>query len=589
MHQYNKELASIFNQMAAMYRYLGIEERFRMIAYQKAARAIASLPADITQYLRDDTIEDIPGIGEGIANKVREYIATGRIGKYEQLKDMVPHDIIDMMDISGFGPQSLKKIHQQLNIRTKGELVEALRSGSVAKLKGFGSRKVENMMRGLKLHKTLEERMLLWEALEAGEKILAGLKQLPEVKQAGLAGSVRRMKETIGDIDILVACEEKHRKKVVAGFTGSPLVQTVLAKGSTRASVVLRETGRQVDLRLVGEHEWGSALQYFTGSKEHNIHLRTIAKDMGYKISEYGIYKTEGNRRVGGKTEEEIYETLGLRLMPPEMREDKGEIELAMKGKVPRLVTLDDLRGDLQMHTTWSDGTNNIEELAHYVKSRFPYDYIALTDHSKSARVAGGLDERQILEQVEAVREVNHKLGCEFVKTGIEVDILPDGSLDIAGEVLAQLDWVTASIHSNFKKDNTDRIVRACENPYVACIGHPTGRLIGLREPYKVNMGKVIEAARHTHTALEINAQPERMDLNDEMARNAREQGVKLVISTDSHGLAQFSFMKLGIAIARRAWCTKKDILNTGSWTRVQEFVRHKREKVPEPSSFSKS
>ena len=329
-------------------------------------------------------------------------------------------------------------------------------------------------------------------------------------------------------------------------------------------------------MRIVNEDEWGAALQYFTGSKEHNIHLRTIAKDKGYKISEYGIFNIKNEKKVAGKTEEEIYRTLGFQMIPPEMREDKGEIELAGKNKIPKLVSLQDIKGDLQMHSVWSDGISTIEEIVKYVKKNFAYQYIALTDHSKSSRIANGMDEKQLLKQIKTIEQLNEKLGERFVKTGIEVDILPDGTLDIADEVLAQLDWVTAAIHSNFNRDNTERIIRACENPFVYCIGHPTGRLIGSREPYKVDMKKVIEVAKKTGTALEINAQPTRMDLNDELAMQAREKNVQLIISTDSHAPDNFNFMKLGVYIARRAWCTSDDILNTKSWKEIEQFKKQK-------------
>jgi DNA polymerase (family 10) len=578
MERNNKELAAIFHDMATIYHYQGSEDRFRVLAYEKASRVIGNMQEDITDYAKSGTLKEISGIGEGISEKIEEYLRTGKISKYEDLKREVPHNIMEMMEITGFGPQSLKRIHSELNIDNKEDLIKALQDGSVAHMKGFGQKKVEKMLRGLKLHKTVEEKMLLWNALEIGEDIVAQLKQLPEVKQVELAGSLRRKKETIGDIDILVSCAEKSRKKIVDFFTGAGLAKRVLAKGDTKASIIQRSSGKQVDLRLVNENDWGSALQYFTGSKEHNVHLRTIARDKGYKISEYGIFTIKNEKRIAGKTEDEIYKTLGFQVMPPEMREDSGEIELSAKGKIPKLVSLNDIRGDLHMHTTWSDGARTIEEIARYVLKNLPYEYIAITDHSKSTRVAGGMDDKQVLKQLKEIDRVNKKLGANFIKKGIEVDILPDGKLDLSDETLSQLDWVTASIHSNFKSDNTDRIIKACNNPYVSCIGHPTGRLIGSREPYTVNMEKVFEAAKLTGTALEINSQPQRMDLNDELARAAREKGIKLVITTDSHDTGQFDYMKLGISIARRAWCNTDDILNTRSWSEIEKLFRKKRQ-----------
>lgn len=574
----NKNISAIFNGMSAVYKYLGRDNKFRALAYGKAAKVIDSLVDDIKVYVANNTLEELPGIGEGIAHKIEEYIKTGKIKKYEELKQTTPLELMDMFDISGFGPQSLKRIHDELKISTKEKLINALHDGTIAKIKGFGQKKVDNMLRGLKLHKTIEDRMLLWDAMEAGEKILNSLKRLPEVRQAGVAGSLRRKKETIGDIDILIACNDKDRNKLANYFSRADFVKQILVKGDTKVSILLKESGRQVDLRIVNETEWGSALLYFTGSKEHNIHLRTIAKEKGYKISEYGIFKSENGEKITGNSEEEIYHTLGFQFIPPEMREDRGEIELASKNNIPKLISIKDIKGDLQMHSNWSDGINSIEEIANHIRKNFSYQYIVLTDHSKSSRIANGMNEKQILEQVKAIESVNKKIGTSFVKSGLEVDILPDGTLDISDEILSQLDWVTASIHSNFNGDNTGRIVKACQNPYVCCIGHPTGRLIGTREPYIIDIEKIALAALKTNTALEINAQPTRMDLNEELVNVARKKGVKFVISSDSHALSNFDFMPLGVYVARRAWCTMDDILNSKSWQEVKQFKKRKLE-----------
>lgn len=573
----NKKLGKIFSDMSNIYQYSNGKQRFRALAYERAAKVISELQDDITVYAKNKKLDELPGVGESISEKIDEYLTTGKIGKYETLKKSVPIDLLELMNITGFGPKSLKTIHEELHINDQKQLIKALQDGRISKLKGFGKKKVDNMLHSLKLHKTVEERMLLWNALQAGNIILEAFKKMKDVKHAELAGSLRRRKETIGDIDVLVASDAKSRKKIITTFVSLPFVKEILARGDTKASVIIEEYNKQVDVRIVNPDEWGSALLYFTGSKEHNVHLRTIARGKGYKISEYGLFEAKTGRQIACATEEEIYQKLGFDWIPPEMREEKGELEIAAAKKVPALIELKDIRGDLQMHSTWSDGAMEIEELARYVSTHYPYEYIVLTDHSKSVRIAGGMNEMQFLDQIKVIREVNRKLGNDLIKAGTEVDIMPDGSLDLNDELLKQLDWVCASIHYGFTHDNTERIISACRNKYVNCIGHPTGRIIGQREGYPVNWEKVFTIAKQTGTAMEINCQVDRMDLNDELAKMAVEKGVKLVISTDSHQAQNFAFMPLGVFIARRAWCTKKDILNTRSWDQVRNFAEQKR------------
>ncbi|HSN08228.1 MAG TPA: DNA polymerase/3'-5' exonuclease PolX, partial [Hanamia sp.] len=518
----NKELGKIFNDMSHIYQYKNGKQKFRAIAYEKAARVINDLQDDIAAYNDIDQLEEIPGVGLSIAEKINEYIKTGKIKKFESLKKTVPIDMLELMNISGFGPQSLKRIHQRLKINKRDEVIKALQDGRISRIKGFGKKKADNMLRSLKLHKAVEERMLLWPAMEAGNKVLDEFKKMTEVQQAELAGSLRRKKETIGDIDILVASDEKNRKKIIAKFVTLPLIKEVLAKGDTKASVIIKEFNKQVDVRIIQPDEWGSALLYFTGSKEHNVQLRTIARDKGYKISEYGLFDIKTGKRIACTTEEEIYKKLEFAWIPPEMREQKGELDLAAKNKIPSLVTLADIKGDMQMHSTWSDGTMDIDNLAQFVLGHYPYEYIVLTDHSKSERIAGGMKEEQFMEQAKEIRRVNNKLNKDFLKRGVEVDIMADGSLDLKDDLLEQLDWVCASVHSGFTHDNTERIIAACENKLVNCIGHPSGRLMGRREAYPVNWQKVFRVAKQTNTAFEINCQADRMDLNDELARMAR-------------------------------------------------------------------
>ncbi len=576
MTESNQKLSQLFHDLASIYRFLGGENPFRSIAYQNASRSIQGLPEDIAHYIEQNTLGEIPGIGKSLEHDIIEFQKTGKISRFEKFKKKVPFELMQLMDIRGFGPQSLKRLYKELHLENKEQVIRALKDGSIRELKGFGDVKIENMLRGLKLHKALEERMLLWDALQYGEEILTELRNVSGVKSAELAGSLRRKKETVGDFDILIAAAPGTRRKIIEYFISSSFAKKVLAKGDTKVSVLLKRNGRQMDLRIVDESEWGAALQYFTGSKEHNIHLRSIARNKGYRISEYGIFNIGNEKRIAGKTEDEIYGALGMQTIPPEMREDRGEIQMAMRHEISALIELGDIKGDLQMHSNWSDGDMTLDELVEFVKKKYSYEYIAVTDHTKTSRIAGGMDEKGFLEQIEAVRKVNAKLGNQFLKAGAEVDILPDGSLDLSDEVLEQLDWVTASIHSSFTRDNTDRLIKACENPYVQCIGHPTGRLIGKREPYLLEISKLIEAAKETGTTLEINAQPDRMDLNDELAALARQSSVKLVISTDSHKAVDFDFMRLGVFVAKRAWCTADDILNTRSWRDIQTIVRKK-------------
>lgn len=575
----NIRLAELFREMSLMYKYIGLQERFRFLAFQKASRVIKALPRSVRNYTPEE-ITALPGIGESITRSIKEYLASGTIRRYEHLRKKTPYQLMEIMEIKGMGPQTLKKIVSRLRVKTRDEFVEALQAGKIGKLQGFGPDKIETMLRGLKLYKEAEDRILLWDALALGEKITDWLRKCPGVIKAEAAGSLRRRKETIGDIDVLVACKDEHRAGIIKYFTSGRFVGRVILKGEQRASIVLSDPKKQVDLRLINGNNWGAALQYFTGSREHNIHLRTIARNSGFKISEYGIFKLDTMERLGGLTEEDIYTTLGYQIMPPEMREDKGEITLSQNHTIPSVVNVTDIKGDFHVHSTWSDGLCTPGEIYRHLREQFKYDYCVITDHSRSSRIAKGMDEKQILEQVKELKALNKKMGIDFIKTGIEVDILKDGSLDISNEVLAQLDWVTAAVHSHFEEDTTERIIRACENPFVCCIGHPTGRLIGHRPAYKLDISKLIDSAHRTGTALEINAQPARMDLKDDYAMEARRRGVKLVIGTDSHTLKDFNFMSLGISIARRAWCTSKDILNTRNWSEIEQFKAVKRKRT---------
>ncbi len=581
MYNINKDLADIFYKMAAIYDFKG--ETFRARAYERAAHIIEDLPEDIRHYIEEGKLQNIRGIGSGIASKIEEYVKTGKISKYEELKKEIPEDFIELIDFPGIGAKSLKRISEELGITTKDELIEALKDGRVAKLKGFGEKKVENMLKALKMYEIANKRMLLWHALELANHIVDQLKQLKEVNKIEVAGSIRRRKATIGDIDILVSAKDEDRNKIMDYFANLPEVKEVLVKGDKKTSVIIKTNSgreRQVDLRIFRDDEWGAALQYFTGSKQHNVKVRNLAKEKGLKLNEYGVFKVDTNEKIAGKTEEEVYNAIGLPYIVPELREDRGEVEAALEGKLPKLVELSDIKGDMHVHSNWSDGFNSLDEIANFVKNKYNYEYIVITDHSKSQRVAHGLDEERLIKEIEEIRKLNQMLGFDFIKIGSEVDILLDGSLDFSDDVLSKLDFVVASVHSHFNRDNTDRILKAMENPYVNVIGHPTGRLIGIREGYPVDLEAVIKKAKETGTALEINAQPLRMDLDDIWIRRAVDEGVMLTISTDSHNLGSFEYMKQGVWLARRGWATKENILNTRSWEDVKKFVNEKRKKL---------
>lgn len=574
--QYNRELAELFHRMAACYRYRGPKDRFRAIAYEAASKNIQGMKDDIGSYATDvKTLDKLAGIGESIAEKIIEYVSTGKVHSYEKLVKEIPVGLLELMDVTGCGPSTVKILHRKLGITNKEELARAIGEGRLKGLRGFGERKIENLLRGLKLYKEGQQRMLLPDALLMGNLAIDAIRKVKGVARAELAGSLRRWKETIGDIDIVVCAKRKDWKQIMDEILEWEMVGRVLARGETRISFLLQRNHVQVDVRLVHEDEFGAALLYFTGSKEHNLKLRAWAKSKGWKLNEYGVFDVATGRKLAGSTEEEIYELFGLQYIPPELREQRGEIEAARRHELPTLIEPGDMRGDLQMHSKWSDGVEDIESIAAHVMKNFPgYEYIVLTDHSPSQRIAGGLKPEEFRRQFEEIDRVNKKLGRPFVKKGVEVDILANGELDLPSELLKEFEWVTAAIHSGFTKDNTDRLMKACEHPSVNCIAHPSGRLIGKREGYPVDWRRLFGKLKSTGTAIEINAQPDRLDLRDQLVNEAINHGVAICISTDAHSLGHFSYMELGVAVARRGWCTAGNVLNTRSWKRLQDFRR---------------
>ena len=564
----NREIADLLEEMADILEFKG-ENPFKISAYRKASRIIGDLTQDIEEIAEQGKLKEIPGIGEGMAQKIVEYLKTGKISKFEEARKGVSDELIAIMDIPGMGPKTLSMLHREKGISNLSQLEKALEDGSLRGLFGIGEKKIENIKRGIQLLKQSKGRMNLGIAFPLAKRIVEALREKTGSKSIEWAGSLRRMKENIGDIDILATGPDME--KIVHVFTHLPEVKEVLASGQTKASVIV-EGGTQIDLRVVEEDSYGAALQYFTGSKAHNIHLRGIAKAKGIKINEYGVFK--GKKKVGGKDEKDIYRALGMDWMEPELREDRGEIEAAQKGRLPKLVQESDIKGDLHVHSKWSDGTSSIEEVARAAQGR-GYQYVAITDHSKSLRIAHGLDESRLMKQMEEIDRVNEKLKGFQILKGTEVDILAEGRLDFPEKVLEKFDMVVASIHSGFKQDRakmTKRIIQAFENPYLHIFAHPTGRLLGARDPYEVEMDELIEAAKKFGKVLEINAYFERLDLDDIHCRKAKEMGIQVAISTDSHHPDQMWMMSLGVAVAKRGWLEKKDVLNTLSLKEILKW-----------------
>lgn len=563
----NRAIAAMFNDIADMLE-IKAESPYRITAYRRAARSLEGLTEDIAAVAERGKLEEIPGVGKSTAEKILEFLKTGTCAYYEELRKQLPAGITTLMTVSEVGPKTAMLLHEKLGIDSIEELEQAARKGLVRDLPRMGAKTEGNILKGIALLRRSKERLPIGAVLPLSREIVDALRGLTAVKQISVAGSLRRMRETIGDIDILVT--SSRPEKVMDVFTTLPRVKQVLAKGPTRSSVIL-DTGIQADVRVVEPEAFGAALQYFTGSKEHNVKVREKAVRKQLKVNEYGVFRVKDDRRTAGKTEEEVYQAVGLPWIPPEIREDQGEIELADRGALPRLVDLKDIRGDLQMHTRWSDGSDSLEAMAKAARE-LGYEFIAITDHSQSLKFVGGVPIDEVREHVKIAKRASDKAGIT-VLMGTECDILPDGRLDYPDEVLKELDVVVASVHSRMRmaeEEMTARIVKALDNPHVDILGHPTGRRLGSRDAYAVNVERLIEAAGRTNTALEINASPQRLDLNDMHARMARERGVSLAISTDAHNRYQLSYMEYGVAIARRAWLEPKHVINT---LPLKEFI----------------
>lgn len=560
----NQELAQIFYEIAEFLEMEGVA--FKPYAYQKVAIVLEGLEENVEDIYKvggKKDLEKIPGVGKNIAESIEEYLKTGKIKYYQQLKKKTPVNIKELTAVEGLGPRKIKILYQKLGIRNLKDLEKSAKTGEVACLFGFGKKSEKNILEGIDFLKKSKGRFLLGDILPIVEEIEGKIRNLKEIQQISVAGSVRRKKETIGDVDFLVTT--KNPSKIMDFFVSLPDVIKIWSKGSTKASIRMRQ-GFDVDLRAVPRKSYGSALQYFTGSKEHNIATRRIAINKGLKLNEYGIFS--GKKMVGGETEGQVYKTLGMVWIPPEMRENQGEIEKSLKNELPKLVELKDIKGDLHCHSDWNGGENSILELAEAAMVR-GYQYLGISDHTKFLRIENGLDEKKLARQRKEINNLNLKFKNEKLKfkilQGAETNILNDGSVDIDDEALKKLDYAIGGIHSGLKMPKqrmTERIIKAMKNPFIKIISHPTGRILKKRDEYQVDFDKILRAAREFKVALEVNSYPERLDLKDVNIKKTIEAGVKLAINTDSHHKNQFKFIEFGVFQARRGWAQKKDVIN---------------------------
>ena len=553
------------------------EDHFRINTYRKVARTISDMPTDIEILLASGELAKTPGIGKSSLAKIQEFVKTGTITAHKELLSKIPPTLIELLSIPGMGPKGVKTVYEKLNVKSIAELKGAIESGNFAQLHGFGDKKAEGIIKGIEFLEKSTGRIRLDQAHEAAELVCEFLTNLTGVQKIQPAGSLRRYAETVGDVDILVAAGKGGQ--IIQAFTSAQFVQEVLAAGPTKGSAIVQTQTApiHVDVRVVPQESFGAASQYFTGSKEHNVRLREIAVKAKLKLNEYGLFKAD--KMIAGAVEEEIYQKLGLDYIEPLLREDRGEIDAARTHSLPELIRQEDIKGDLHVHTNASDGTCDISEIARAAES-IGYKYICITDHSHSSAIAHGLSAKQLADQIKHIRRVNEQLKGITIFAGTEIDILADGSLDFDNQLLAELDFVVASIHSGLaspRQKVTSRTLKAMDNPYVNCIGHPTGRLISQREPMDIDIAAIIRHAAETQTALEVNAHPWRLDLKDIHCRMAIEAGVKLVINTDAHSAGGLGLMHFGVATAARGWATKADILNTFSAAKIRNWVCGKR------------
>jgi len=570
----NQEIAKIFNEIGDILEIKG-DNPFRIRAYRRAAQNIDGIAKDVAEMSVED-LRKVPGIGADLAEKIQEYVKTGGLKFYDTLKNEVPSGLVDLLSVPGLGPKTAKILFEKLRIKNIDDLEKHAKDGTLKGLPGIKVKTEANILKGIAMIKKHTGRFPIGRVLPVAEEIVEQLREKSFVNKLSIAGSLRRWKDTIKDIDILAT--SKDPRKAMEAFIHLPQVKEVLMKGATKSSIMTGE-GIQVDLRVVREDSFGAAIAYFTGSKQHNIRLREMAVKRGLKINEYGIFDVKTDRKLGGRHEGDIYKLLDMPFIDPELREDTGEIEAALKGALPSLVKREDIQGDLHVHSKYSDGSHDLQELVDAAKER-GYKYLAITDHSKGLGIAGGLSIDQVLEQSKKIKALDKKLKGFQLLSGTEMDIRSDGTLDYPDEVLERFDIVIASIHSGFRQSReqiTKRLVSAMQNPYVSIIAHPTGRIIGERDAYDVDMDAILKAAADTGTAMEINAYPFRLDLNDIYSRKARELGVTLSINTDTHVTFQFDFITYGIGTARRGWVEKKGVLNALGYNALIKRLKRKR------------
>jgi len=570
----NREVAAVLYEIADLLELQGVA--FKPQAYRRAARNIEHMEAPLSQIVAEGKLDEVPGVGDAMSKKISELLSTGKLGYLDTLKAEMPEGLVRMLDVPDIGPKTAMLLHKELGISSVEQLKEAALAHRLRGLKGFGEKTEERILQGIKVLESKGSRTLLGEALPVAEAYIAYLKSSLSVEMVSVAGSLRRGRDTIGDIDLLVG--DDAPAAVMDSFVAYPEVEAVVMKGPTKSSVRL-VGGMQVDIRAVDTKSYGSALQYFTGSKEHNVALRRIGLEKGMKLNEYGLYERDSGRMIAGATEEEVYAALGLSWIPPELREDSGEIDAAMCGEVPELVQLDQVKGDLHVHTEWSDGSDPIEKVVSAASSR-GYEYVAITDHTHGLRIANGLSPERLGRQVDLIRKIEDSSHGIRVFAGSEVDIGQDGSLDLPDAVLKDLDFVIASVHSRFKMERaemTERIVTAISSGRIDVLGHPTGRLIGQRGAYELDLPAVLDAAARHGVCMEVNCFPDRLDLRDVDCRAAGAKGVRVSLGTDSHRAEHMGFIRLGVITARRGWLGPEDVLNTLGAAELERQLRGRR------------